>query len=121
MRATNMWINSLVAALLTFIVMIFVYFFVDNSSTVDTVSYVLLAIAIFAILGNWVTNVILPRGRLRKKVPEEYNKVKVESKSRLSTNDIAELDYYAKGLSFIVMSLPTLSVVITFICVNLAV
>lgn len=121
MRNTSMWINSLIACLLTFIVMIAIYFAVENATTIDTAFYIILAIVIFAILGNWVTNVILPRGKLRKNVPEEYNKVKSDQKSSLKPGDIAELDYYAKGLSFIVMSLPTLVVVITFICVNVIV
>ena len=113
-RNTTTLIVGLSTSLVVFAFLILIYFFVTNDNTKHTILYVTLALHVFFILGNWATNVIMPRGRLRKKVPQAYDDIKKEYKSRLATKDIAEMDYYAKGLTFIIFALPSLIISIIF-------
>ena len=80
--------------------------------------YIMLAFLIFLLLGNWVSNVMVPRSRLRKKVPVQYEELaKRHKKQQISSKEIAELDYYARGLSFILwLLIPiTITVIMTLI------
>lgn len=94
-----------------------IFFFALSNSARDVSLYLMLALYIFLILGNWITNVMVPRGKLRKSVPAKYKAEKHKLKNDLTPREIAEIDYYAKGLSFSLWVLPSLifTVVITLI------
>lgn len=94
-----------------------IFFFVLSSSARDVGLYLMLGLFMFLILGNWVTNVMVPRSRLKKSVPAQYKAEKQKLKNDLTPREIAEIDYYAKGLSFSTWVLPSLifTVVITLI------
>ena len=88
-----------------------IFYFVLSDKSSKTALYWMLAIHVFLLLGNWITNVIVPRGRLRKSVPEEYKKYKKKS---MTPKEIAELDYYANGLSFSTLLIIPLGITILF-------
>lgn len=108
-----------IACVLTLAVFVLdiIFFFALSGSARDVSLYLMLALFIFLILGNWVTNVMVPRSRLRKNVPAQYKAEKQKLKNDLSPREIAEIDYYAKGLSFSTWVLPSLifTVIITLI------
>ena len=102
---------SLVSFLVVVTTLTIFYFSIPNNKTA---TFVMLALYLIVILGQWITFVIVPRSRARKHIDPKIIELKKEMNCKLDDKHFNENFLYTKGLTFILYSFPTMLAIILF-------